>query len=53
MSHTSGTGKEGQSHRPRADRLSRQQDDAVRGCGHNAITERIIDAFFEMGVDPT
>jgi 2-oxoglutarate ferredoxin oxidoreductase subunit beta len=22
------------------------------GCGHNAITERIIDAFFEMGVDP-
>lgn len=23
------------------------------GCGHNAITERIIDAFFEMGVEPT
>jgi 2-oxoglutarate ferredoxin oxidoreductase subunit beta len=23
------------------------------GCGHNAITERIIDAFFELGVDPT
>ena len=23
------------------------------GCGHNAITERIIDSFFEMGVDPT
>jgi 2-oxoglutarate ferredoxin oxidoreductase subunit beta len=23
------------------------------GCGHNAITERIIDAFYEMGVDPT
>jgi 2-oxoglutarate/2-oxoacid ferredoxin oxidoreductase subunit beta len=23
------------------------------GCGHNAISERIIDAFFEMGVDPT
>jgi 2-oxoglutarate/2-oxoacid ferredoxin oxidoreductase subunit beta len=22
------------------------------GCGHNAITERIIEAFFEMGVDP-
>src|SRR5262245_10491781 len=22
------------------------------GSGHNAITERIIDAFFEMGVDP-
>src|SRR6187401_2145583 len=22
------------------------------GCGHNAITERIIDAFFAMGVDP-
>ncbi len=22
------------------------------GCGHNAITERIIDAFWEMGVDP-
>src|SRR5579863_7729012 len=21
------------------------------GCGHNAITERIIDAFFEMNVD--
>src|SRR6202165_1939646 len=23
------------------------------GCGHNSISERIIDAFFEMGVDPT
>jgi 2-oxoglutarate/2-oxoacid ferredoxin oxidoreductase subunit beta len=23
------------------------------GCGHNAITERIIDAFFELGVKPT
>jgi 2-oxoglutarate ferredoxin oxidoreductase subunit beta len=23
------------------------------GCGHNAITERIIDAFYEMGVDQT
>ena len=23
------------------------------GCGHNAISERIIDAMFEMGVDPT
>src|ERR687898_1799240 len=23
------------------------------GCGHNAITERIIDSFFELGVDPT
>ena len=23
------------------------------GCGHNAISERIIDAFFEMGVDAT
>ena len=23
------------------------------GCGHNVITERIIDAFYEMGVDPT
>src|SRR3990167_7672348 len=23
------------------------------GCGHNAITERIIEAFFEMGVNPT
>src|SRR5215475_3689428 len=23
------------------------------GCGHNAITERIIDSFFEMGVEPT
>src|SRR6187431_795468 len=22
------------------------------GCGHNAITERVIDAFYEMGVDP-
>jgi 2-oxoglutarate ferredoxin oxidoreductase subunit beta len=22
------------------------------GCGHNAITERIVDAFYEMGVDP-
>jgi 2-oxoglutarate ferredoxin oxidoreductase subunit beta len=22
------------------------------GCGHNAITERIIDAFWQMGVDP-
>src|SRR5262245_55408938 len=23
------------------------------GCGHNAISERIIDAFSEMGVDPS
>jgi 2-oxoglutarate ferredoxin oxidoreductase subunit beta len=23
------------------------------GCGHNAITERIIDAFYEMGVEPS
>src|SRR5919106_4645233 len=23
------------------------------GCGHNAITERIIDAFYELGVDPS
>src|SRR5436190_7509953 len=23
------------------------------GCGHNAITERLIDSFFEMGIDPT
>ncbi len=23
------------------------------GCGHNSITERIIESFFEMGVDPT
>jgi 2-oxoglutarate ferredoxin oxidoreductase subunit beta len=22
------------------------------GCGHNAISERVIDAFFELGVDP-
>lgn len=22
------------------------------GCGHNAISERIVDAFFEMGVEP-
>ena len=23
------------------------------GCGHNAISERLIDAFFEMGIDPS
>jgi len=23
------------------------------GCGHNAITERIIESFYEMGVNPT
>src|SRR3989440_5440822 len=23
------------------------------GCGHNAITERIIDSFFELGIQPT
>src|SRR5690349_6247054 len=23
------------------------------GCGHNAITERIIDSFFELGIDPS
>src|SRR6478672_735883 len=23
------------------------------GCGHNAITERIIDSFFELGIEPT
>ena len=23
------------------------------GCGHNAISERIIESFFEMGVNPT
>jgi 2-oxoglutarate ferredoxin oxidoreductase subunit beta len=23
------------------------------GCGHNAITERIIEAFYEMGVEPS
>jgi len=23
------------------------------GCGHNAISERIVDAFWEMGVDPS
>src|SRR3954454_3449392 len=22
------------------------------GCGHNAISERIIDAFFDLGIDP-
>src|SRR5258708_32104167 len=22
------------------------------GCGHNAISERIIDAFYEMGIQP-
>ena len=23
------------------------------GCGHNAITERIIDSFYELGIEPT
>ena len=23
------------------------------GCGHNAITERLIDSFFDLGIDPT
>ena len=23
------------------------------GCGHNAITERLIDSFFELGINPT
>lgn len=23
------------------------------GCGHNAITERLVEAYFEMGVEPT
>src|SRR5258705_11839122 len=23
------------------------------GCGHNSISQRIIEAFYEMGVDPT
>ena len=23
------------------------------GCGHNAITERLIDSFFELGIEPT
>jgi len=23
------------------------------GCGHNSISERIIDAFYEMGVEPS
>ncbi|MBI4885972.1 MAG: 2-oxoacid:ferredoxin oxidoreductase subunit beta [Acidobacteria bacterium] len=23
------------------------------GCGHNAITERLIESFFELGIDPT
>ena len=23
------------------------------GCGHNSISERIIECFFEMGIDPT
>jgi 2-oxoglutarate/2-oxoacid ferredoxin oxidoreductase subunit beta len=23
------------------------------GCGHNAISERIIDAFFDLGIDPS
>ncbi len=23
------------------------------GCGHNAVSERIVDAFFEMGIEPT
>src|SRR3989338_4967188 len=22
------------------------------GCGHNAISERLVEAFYEMGVDP-
>ena len=22
------------------------------GCGHNAISERVLDAFFEMGIAP-
>ncbi len=22
------------------------------GCGHNAISERVIDAFYEMGIEP-
>src|SRR2546428_7143143 len=22
------------------------------GCGHNAISERVIDAFYDMGIDP-
>ena len=22
------------------------------GCGHNSISERIIEAFYEMGIDP-
>jgi 2-oxoglutarate ferredoxin oxidoreductase subunit beta len=28
-------------------------ESTVYRCGHNAISERIIDAFYEMGVDPT
>jgi 2-oxoglutarate/2-oxoacid ferredoxin oxidoreductase subunit beta len=35
---------------PRAYRGSRTT--LCAGCGHNAISERIIDAFYEMGVDP-
>src|SRR6187549_2223729 len=23
------------------------------GCGHNAISERIVEAFFDMGIDPS
>src|SRR5579885_1358003 len=23
------------------------------GCGHNAITERIVEAFYDMGINPT
>ena len=23
------------------------------GCGHNSISERIVECFFEMGIDPT
>ena len=22
------------------------------GCGHNAISERIVEAFYEMGIEP-
>lgn len=44
--------------KPRANRLGLEiavyrgsKTTLCAGCGHNAITERIIDAFYEMGID--
>ena len=44
--------QEDQPHRPRAADLQGGKTTLCAGCGHNAISERIIDAFYEMGVDP-